>query len=757
MDALEMLQQIVSLRGIDTKRDGYNREAIEKLLAALERHPLSIELVAPHLIKSTPDKLRGDFRAKLDTFVNPAAEEDRNKSLRASLGFSTDRLGPEVKAVLPYLAWFQGGALEALILAFTQLPPEKWNEVRDRLVAVALLRVDDEMLVGNRPFLVFHPTLPFAAKPEEVPDVDAAEARFVEVYTALAGAVHDALMGKSPAGGMAVVAREDRNLQRATERALSRGLFQEASRLAEVVGSYLQSVGRPKDQARWAAWVQAHMAAAPPGPARWSRERNHARGLFLEGRLTEAVALLEAQLGEIERAPGDLQQRALCLSYLGQIWREARQPQRALPPVEKAIEGFEACGDQANLATALGDQANALMDLGRLAEALDSVDRGIALDRALGQTRNEAAALGRKAQILMLQHRFAEAEAASEEALSAANKAGDPALEGTTLQHQGALASEQGRFDLAVQRYQAALERFHAACDRPSEMRTADALGTAERARNQFEAAAAWYNRAEALATEFGAEHQLGVTAHNRGVLLQEMALRLPMESARASLLQQAVASIERSLGIDRKRGDALGIALSLFQLGVLHGYLAELHTAERNPNAAHRALDTAEGHLHEALTIFEPLDSPHLAKVYANLEAIAEARRALAKSAGQERDAQAHQDQAAAWRAKKEAKVAELEKLAGPRRLPDKVLEAFAAVCQAIAFSRQLGAALSLDAAETIASLRKQPEPFGAVGHFLDAIAKAEPPPPLPNTVPAELRELLELLAQSFPPKSAK
>ena len=47
-DALEMAKKVLDKKDIKIGDVGYEREAVEELLAAVERHPLSIELVMAH-------------------------------------------------------------------------------------------------------------------------------------------------------------------------------------------------------------------------------------------------------------------------------------------------------------------------------------------------------------------------------------------------------------------------------------------------------------------------------------------------------------------------------------------------------------------------------------------------------------------------------------------------------------------------------------------------------------------------------------
>ena len=72
----------------------------------------------PHLRNNTPEKLIAEFDELLPGFTTGAGKE-RNESLRVSLDFSLRRLGEETRKVLPDLAVFQGGAMEAQILKIT--------------------------------------------------------------------------------------------------------------------------------------------------------------------------------------------------------------------------------------------------------------------------------------------------------------------------------------------------------------------------------------------------------------------------------------------------------------------------------------------------------------------------------------------------------------------------------------------------------------------------------------------------------------
>jgi hypothetical protein len=204
-DALEMAREVLARKDIKVGSEGYEREAIETLLAAIDWHPLSIELVMAHIKKVKPADAVKDLR-KLVAEASQEAGEDKNRSLLASIKWSTDRLSEEAREVLPYLAWFDGGAFERIIIEFSGLSPEVWGQVMVELLTTALVRVEDDVLLEKMPYIVFHPTLSYAIDDEAVASKEAAAKRFVEVYGAVAASVIKTWRGADPAGGMAVMA-----------------------------------------------------------------------------------------------------------------------------------------------------------------------------------------------------------------------------------------------------------------------------------------------------------------------------------------------------------------------------------------------------------------------------------------------------------------------------------------------------------------------------------------------------------------------
>jgi len=533
-DSLYLLAAVLDLKGISTARPGYERQEMDELLEMLADHPLSIELVTPHLKGLTPAQIRDDYAALLERFADERAYEGRNRSLLASLEFPRQRLSAAAQAVLPYLAWFEGGAFEQSILVFANLQPEAWQPIRDELAATALVQVE-EVEGFNTLYVRFHPTLPYAARREEVPDPERAEERFVAVYLAVMRMADEALHGRQPAAGMALVAREEGNLRGAMVRAFARGARQEGAAIAETLRNYLERAGRLRERDGLVEWVRAQMPAGGAlDEAAWGAMLQHAWSLFTQGQADEALRQVRDLIARLQteglaEGQGAASEIAVSYSYLGRIYVEAHRPDLALESLQQAIGTFERLPGEAargNLAAALGDLANAYRQLGRFDAALQAAERGLAIDRELGREREMAAGLERIAAILVEQQRYAEAEARYEEALQAAQAVGDLGLQGMALQHQATLQLRLGRPERAVALSQQAMALFQRAGDVSEEMGTCDLLASAEMRRGQLEVAEAWYARSRELALQLHDRAQLAIVAQNVGILYQTRAER---------------------------------------------------------------------------------------------------------------------------------------------------------------------------------------------------------------------------------------
>ena len=731
-DALHLLAAILDQKGVEIEgRTGYERTEIDALLKILDYHPLSVELVAPHLKTLTPGKIREQFGELLEQFKDDTAFEGRNRSLLASLNFSCSRLSPEAQNVLPWLSWFQGGVFEAFFQMFTELDPDAWDAVKAELTATALVKVEELEWIKT-PYLRFHPTLPYTARLAKVSDPEAAENRFIDVYGGVSYAAEKLLRGNKPAAGMAMMAREEANLRKAVELAFDQNRTHEAWTMADTFRIYLEMANRLRERDALTTWVHDNLAEETLSNAYCGSVCDQAWTLCTQGRANEAVQALQNLIERLKTEGMEdeqvcRQQLAFCRTVLGRILVHAGRPDLALAPLQEAVQVLGK-SDRDNLSVALGSLGDALISMGRFDKALIVVEQALDIKRELGKNREIASGLIQMAQILMELHRYAEADNRYEEALQDAQAAGDLGLQGVILQHRGRLQYYMRRHDRSVDLYKLAMELFQRAGDTGEEMRTCDLLGSSERMRGQLDAAEAWYGRSREIAERLGDKSQLGIIAYNTGVLFQKQAEQFPEGSEqRMEYLRQAAASVKESLKIAVEMQDKLIAANSYFQLGVLYLELNQLVEAEKN--------------LVKGMEIRESLDNPNVYKDYYQLAQTAQAR-------GDHKNA-------AKWRAKFEVKAAEVKRLqrgqgtANSERLPEQAKQAFLALAHAAYQARTVQSGLDPQTAEILAQLETQPPPLPAVAAFLKAVADGHPPPTVPDGLPPELREMLQALAQ--------
>lgn len=673
-DTLHLLHGVCERQGIDLERAGYDREEIEALLDRLEDHPLSIELVAPHLKDLKPRTIREELSQRLAQFQDPGHAESRNRSLLASLDFSRRRLSPAARSALAWLGWFQGGVFQRSFLAFSQIPEDVWAPIRAELTATALLRVED-LTPFDTCYLRLHPTLADAVR-ADVTDGDLA-GRFVAIYLELGGMIDQALDGAEPATGMTLTWLEQPNLRRAMELAFRQGRYREGAGLGRTLGAYLERAGRLRERNRLAAWIRERMTTDRLDGATCGAIRAHAWSLFAQGQAQEAMALvqdLERLIATGALADGDpARESALTRQCLGRILDHAGRSDLAVTPLGHAIAALRALGDddRDNLSAALGDLAHALMTLGEYDRALAAADEALALAHSLGRYRDIAVGLGQTAAILMHTGRYGEAESRFRDGLEAAERAADLGLQSSLMQRLGILQRETGRAAESVDTLRRVLRSFQQSGDRGGEVRTCDLLGTAEQDLGRLDMAEAWYHKAISLAQALGDRHQIGITRENLAMLQQVRAESAADPTERHRLLAEAVTEIESSLVIKLEMGNRLGEAVSRFQLGVLCRLLGDL--------------DRAEAEARQALAIREPLNHPDTWKDCASLAEIARVR--------------GDQSAATDWQARADALRATFEGLAAAPK------PAMVAVNERGPRERATGASRGLSARKPVAS----------------------------------------------------
>jgi tetratricopeptide (TPR) repeat protein len=733
-DSLYLLARVLQTSGTGLEDERLGKEKLDALLDTLGDHPLSIELVGPHLKTMAPEAIVADFHNLLAKFTG-AADVERNQSLLASLAFSLRRLSPQAQAALPWLGLFRGGVFEQILLKVSEIEPAAWETVRAELEATALVRIESECLFGNRPYLRFHPTLASVAAGVQVTDPDAAQKRFTGVYLAVMRAVNQALRGSNPRGGMEVMTREEANFRTAVGWAVEAGAYAEASAMGDTLRLYLERSGRFRERDRWVAWLAAEVRKGGFTQAVAERERDEAWSLLTQGQAAEAIQRLQDLIQRL-RTTSDFDpafQLPCAQMTLARVYYTAGQSEQAVPILEDTIKQWEiliakeearsqnAKAERGNLAGTLGDLANALRDAGRLEEALQAAERSADIDRDLGRVRELAAALGRIAKILTAQGRYRDADERYDEALQAARRANDKDLEATTLQHQGSLADDRGQYDRATVCYKHALKLFQDMNDQGAIMQTCNLLGIVEEKADRLSEARAWFERSREIARDRGDKSAIGTAAQNLGILCQlegQAARQRKDEATARPRFEEATASVRESLCIWEELSNQPYAAMSHGQLAKIHLLLGEL--------------DQAEEHSHQALEIEERFGLlPALERRYDVLADIAYARN--------------DPSQAAEWERKRDEVRAELDRRArGEGGLSPQFLKGIQSIAVACAQAGVDHAELDPQIEAALAQLDGLPAQLNALAAFCRGLAAGELPA-VPATLPEQLRMLLD------------
>jgi tetratricopeptide (TPR) repeat protein len=741
-DSLWLLSRILKRDGLDLSDPRLSRDKLEPLLRDLADHPLSLELVGPHLRNLTPEEIRADF-GRLLLHFQQEAPEGRNQSLLASLEFSRRHLSQAAREALLWLGLFSGGVLEALLLGVSQISSEAWEPIRRELQGIALLRVEDDLQLAGCLFLRFHPTLASAAADPTLAENPEIRDRFIGVYLALMLVLDEALKGSQSRAALEVLTREEANYRTAVRWAVEDQKLPAAAALGNPFSIYLQMSGRLRELDAWVQWLKDAVGQQGFTAEAADYERQRAWALVTQGDPQGAVDQLQDLIERLRQTTefDPSFQLAVATGILGRVLAGAGASAQAIPILQRVIGQWEELAEKAggqawekllaspdhakaanelgNLAAAMGDLANSLLSTGQHDEALAVAEKRLRINHRMGNDREVAAGHAQCANILMETGHYHKADARYDLALAVARQVGDSGLEGFVLQKQGRLERQRNQLERASRLCRQALERFREAGDQSSMLGAYNLLGIVDMDAGRLAEARAWYEKSRELAGQLNDQSGLGTAAQNIGISWQaegEAARERGDGLAARRHFEEARRSVEESLRVGQSQKNKPDEAASWSLLAQIHLRLGNLVAAER--------------HAHEARQIRETLGLKEAWIEYKNLSEIAQARGDLAG--------------AAEWAKKRDDLRVELNRRArggdGLHAQMPKALQALVLACARAGFGEGgLGPAEE----EALAQLDALPAPFPAVVAFLRQLA-ARQLAPIPDGLPRELRELL-------------
>ncbi len=565
-DAYTLASRLLVDLQIDRARAPYTE--LRDLLKQLDHHPLAIQLVLPALRMISLATIRADFAKLLPRFVDDTAT-GRNRSLLASLDYSLQRLTEEQRKLLPRLALFEGGASEDDLLAITEIPESEWAKLRPALEQAALLtaeRVED----FTAPFLRFHPVLAPYLRSQPSADDTALRERYTQRYYGLARYLYHE-DNRNPHPVRALVRKELPNLRRALDLLLETGDLDTASEMAEMIAKFLNIFGLLRERDELRRQIEKAIAAKDTQKGgvltqpEWLRESGLGEDELTKGNLRAAYTCFTKLLARIEALPVGTPlgrgsyAHCLTLGWLARCLSSGGQPAAAEGRLGEALNVIDALiGQQPDnqgllrqrggLLTNLGD---ALRDQGKYSLAREAYEDALKIHKQLGDRRHQAVDLGQLGRLAEEQKNYIEARQRHIEARETFHALNEPRMEAVAWHQLGRVAQEQKEWVEAERCYRESLAIEERLGNAAGAATTCNQLAIVARNSGRPDEAEGWYKRA----LELDEQVQPGSPLHASHLsnLASLLVHEIQVNPASRTRLAEAKGYAERALAIKEK------------------------------------------------------------------------------------------------------------------------------------------------------------------------------------------------------------
>jgi non-specific serine/threonine protein kinase len=498
--AVALFLQRTAEAGGAVPTDAAGLRAAAALCLRLDGLPLALELAAARTRLLSPAAILARLDARgLDVLGDGAQDlPARQRTLRATIGWSVDLLRAPARAALAHLAVFAGPfELEAAmaVLAVDEDTGLAW--LQELQEANLLRRVDDG--AGGLRLTLLETIRAFARDAAEALSVAATAAdRHAGYFLGQATQEGGRLAGAEQAGALARLERDRAEFLRALEQAAGASGAGASARFTGLITALWRGwlvAGHWTDAREWIE--RAIAATTDPAAlagllmASATIAQNQGDNEDAAERVTRALALW--------RGLGDTAGQARALASLGWLeWRRGRFVESRRLSAE-ALQLFEVVGDPAGIALARNNLGWIALFDGQ-PDAAFHLDEAIAIRRRLGDRRNIAFSLTVRARADALQGAYAEALRRLDEADALYADIGERQLlayarhiRGETLLRQGAPAAA---YPILVED---ALPVFRRIGDRYGIQATLAFIGDCHREAGAWDDALAAYDECEAI------------------------------------------------------------------------------------------------------------------------------------------------------------------------------------------------------------------------------------------------------------------
>lgn len=477
------------MRDLDTLSAPIDRSAAQRIVEAVDRMPLAIELAASRTSVLTLGELAERLVRPLEILRSATGRPARHDSVERAVHDSVALLSDAERRVFALLSVFADGArtsdVEAVLGGVTELAP---LDALERLGRVSLVRSDRSGPVARHSFFR---TIREVA--ESLANADSSLARAREAHAA-----HYAHLPIDPRheGDL-------ENLLRAHAHASDARHATEASRLALALESPLAARGRNREALDA---FDRTLALVTEGDALAALHLGRGRALQDAGRTAESRADAELALRASEGHPLRQAESLLQLGALDDVTGDTESARECYERALALLAELEPSTDRERLQVrARRLRGHALRREGALDEALRLTEASVVGARALGDAHAEAAALYEKGVVQLFLGTTDATLATFARGLEVARTAELPVMEGAMKTARACLLQELGRFDEALRDHSDAARLFEASGSRHREGSALYYLGTTYLDRGEPEAALPVLERARERLAPVGA------------------------------------------------------------------------------------------------------------------------------------------------------------------------------------------------------------------------------------------------------------
>jgi predicted ATPase len=424
--------------------------AVVAICRRLDGLPLAIELAAVW-VKLLSPQAREQRLAHCLPLLTEGAQDlpPRQRTLRGTIAWSHDLLGPGEQVLFARLGVFRGGWMLEAAEAVCGAPGDIASTVLEglrALVTQSLVQVDEQ--VDGEPRFVMLETIReyarerLAASGEEA-TLHRAHAAY---YLSVAEEAEPALVGPEPGRWLARLEREHDNLRAALRWAEDSGEIVVALRLAGALARFWYLRGHLSEGRGWLEGLLARARSGDGVPlvSRAKACSGAATLAFAQGDYQRAVAHDEESL-TLFRAVGNTAAIARTLASLGNTHVSSAGPsQRAAALFEESLALFRALEDKAGIAYVLTELGMMAQLHGAYGRARALAEEGLALRRDLGDKPGMAHVLQILGNMVREQGDYGYATALFEESLTLRRELSHKAGIAFALNGLGNVAREQG-------------------------------------------------------------------------------------------------------------------------------------------------------------------------------------------------------------------------------------------------------------------------------------------------------------------------